>query len=427
MSYDENVNVFYNLFSQGKNIILHGPAGTGKTFLIKKFIQNLESDVNYKITAPTGVAALNIGGETIHRVFNISNYNILDNESEENLISRIVRRANPKIGNLQLLIIDEISMVGSILFRIIDGILRKKINMNKVFGGIQCIFLGDFYQLPPVKENFCFITNEWNLLDINKIDMFEFKRYENKETFDLVLRLRKSKLSEQDKEILLERNQAYKNKEFLQYEVEPIIIYSYNADVDSINGKKLLSLPTDRYKFKNYDKILYKDNRDYMNIKKLLSDSLPENLEFKEGANIIITKNIDIFSQLVNGKLAKITKINSPEFDIELTEINYLSYSVEIQFDDGTKHVIFPFRIEIEYNKLASIRIQFPFKLGWAITNHKAQGLSLDSAIVDVSNIFKEGQAYVTLSRVKDINKLFITKINFNKITTNRLVEENFN
>lgn len=430
MNYDESSTLFFNAVNAKNNILLHGPAGTGKSYLLKDYISCLE-DIDYYIVAPTGIAAINISGETIHRTFNISPYNISSEENKCEQIKTIVKNCKPLFKSMDLLIIDEISMVGRDLLAIVDGVLRNKFCSNLPMGGVQCIFSGDFYQLCPVKDDYCFKSDLWQELNLVNIPMSESKRYNEDFTFQFMLRLRKNLLTVEDKELIHQRNLAYKNKEYEQLNIKPVVLYSYNADVDKINAIELSKIQGKEYVYNCFDKINNLkecDKKKYITqIRKLLNESLVKKLKLKVGASIVFIRNYNFDSGLVNGKLAKIIEINHPIDSAEITTNEMTKeFYVMIELITGEQYKIFPYENTINSFSCKFSRLQYPFKLAWALTNYKAQGMSLDAAIVDISNVFNPGQTYTTLSRVRDINNLFIINYNFNKILVNRFVANNF-
>jgi Cdc6-like AAA superfamily ATPase len=286
MNYEQSSQLFFNNIAD-HNILLHGPAGTGKTYLLKDYISALDDDIEYYIVAPTGIAAINIGGETIHSTFNIAPYEFSDEDenSKQNQINTIIRNSRPRFRTIDLLVIDEISMVGHDMLTILDGILRKKFQADKPMGGIRCIFSGDFYQLKPVKDDYCFKNKIWQDLELFHVPMCESKRYEADFTFQFMLRLRKNKLTRDDMEIIKQRNLAYKRGEHKNLSVKPVVLYSYNRDVDLLNNRELTKIKSQEYTYECFDSIrgLKESDRNHYidKIQKLLDESLVHTLNIK--------------------------------------------------------------------------------------------------------------------------------------------------
>jgi ATP-dependent exoDNAse (exonuclease V) alpha subunit len=431
MNYNESVSLFYNANANDRNILLHGPAGTGKTHLLKDYISCLE-DIDYYIVAPTGIAAINIGGETIHRTFGIPAYTLdKSGPNKEEQLARIIKVSKPVFKIMDLLIIDEISMVGADLLTIIDGILRKKFKRDAALGGVKCIFSGDFYQLSPVKDTYCFLSTIWQELNLVHVPMLESKRYGNDATFQFMLRLRCNKLTNADKETFRVRNAAFKNAEHSNLCVAPVQLYSYNKDVDSINLAELAKISEPEYIYDAYDNISNlraEDRAKYIRAAKTqLNDSMPTELRVKKSANIVFVRNCNFDRGLVNGRLATIIEISHPgESNRILTKDMTTEYFITVQLLNGEQHTIFPYESKTSIGEVSVARLQYPFKLAWALTNYKAQGMSLDTAIVDVSNSFSAGQTYTTLSRVRDIDNIYISRYNLAKIIVSPDVASRF-
>jgi len=425
-----------------RNIILHGPGGTGKTYTIREIHAEYK---HYKkrieIAAPTGKAAveLNLDANTIHSLFGISPLDTTDISEVEILreIAKICK--NPRIqstlSSMDMLIIDEISMVGYVSFRIMDGVLRNIKKNDKAFGGVQCIFSGDFKQLPPVKDKFCFHSDVWKELDLKVINFIEPKRYTDLNTFDFLLRLRDAKLTEDDMEFLNERRQAFIRKEYLdkeKFKIMPVVLFSSNAEAAKVNKKRLKELLGSTFISLAVDKVEYKDEsidkfqtgadkkfQENMiarerNVRKCLEDIMPAKLELKEGAKIIFCRNYNKDLNLVNGMMGVIVEIDDGWIDVKI--------------ENGTVHRIQKASYLINTRYFSCSRIQYPFKLAWALTIHKSQGATLNAAIISLKNIFAPGQAYVALSRVVNMNNIFIAKkIDFSAITANRDIPSEFN
>lgn len=406
---------FETLFNSTGNVLMHGPGGTGKSYDARKFIEYLKEEGNttFIYLAPTGTAASNINGMTIHSYFKLGIYVTQDTIAEE--IENAIRRSNYKSHGLDLLLIDEISMVGIKLLSIMDGILRKHYDLTKPMGGVRCIFAGDFYQLPPVKDDYCYECETWLDMNFTKIKYWEQKRYTCDATFQLLARLRKNKLIDEDKEWLLRRVEAFKNREYDQLDVKPILLFTRNVDVNTLNGLKLKELKTKEYihtaenifKTKNKRLILPLSQQN-----KILDDIIDRECRLKVGASVLMYCNYDVTRHLTNGRLGVITDID---------EIHNV---VRVKFSDGLVHDIRPKEYTVMGPDWSLSRVQIPLRAAWAITNYKCQGMTLDSAIMALADCFANGQVYTTIARVVSIDKIYIKDINFSKIRCTNYEED---
>lgn len=387
----------------GENLLFHGPGGTGKTYIMKEIIKHYKSK-KIVIVAPTGKAAVAMDIEnatTIHRLFQIPN---IPGNIREFQLDEILRQERFKI-EADLIIIDEISMVGAKILEIIDMLLQKMYNCDLVMGGIQVILSGDFYQLRPVKDDWCFKTNTWTNLKLQLVEFDTSRRYENDLTFELLNRLRRNQISDDDKILLESRRQAFFDKEYRRHIVWPTMLCGTNDETNQMNKKKLRLLEGDQYTNNAVDK--FSDIYDqYTGNEKneILRELAPSVIAFKVGAVILITKNIG--KELANGMLGIVT-------DIKIDKVH-------VKLDNGKTSIIGLCRYMIETHDYIAIRMQYPFKLGWAITVHKSQGTTLDSAVIKLDNIDHPGQLYVALSRVRDINCVYIKgNIHYSRIRCN--------
>jgi ATP-dependent DNA helicase PIF1 len=406
---------FNTLFNSSGNILMHGPGGTGKSYDAKKFIEYLKDDTNttFVYLAPTGTAASNIGGMTIHSYFKLGIYTTSETIEEE--IDNAVNRSNYKPHGLDLLIIDEISMVGIKLLSIIDGILRKHYDLTKPMGGVRCIFAGDFYQLPPVKDDYCYECSLWMDMNFTKIIYSEQKRYTCDATFQLLMRLRKNKLIKEDKDWLLRRVEACKNREYEQLEVRPILLFTRNVDVNALNATKLKQLTTKQFTHIAENVFKTKNKRTVLPLSfqnKVLDEIIDRICVLKVGASVLLYRNYDTASHLTNGRLGIITEIDEEH------------KSVRVKFSDGLIHDIRPKEYAINGPDWTLSRTQIPLRAAWAITNYKCQGMTLDSAIMKLADCFAFGQVYTTIARVVSVDKIFIHDIDFDKIRCTNYIED---
>ena len=405
-----------------RNLFITGKAGTGKTTFLHKI--KSESLKRMVIVAPTGVAAINAKGVTIHSFFQMPFGPILPNQiSNTNQQRKFSKTKIDIIKSLDLVIIDEISMVRADLLDGIDQVLRRYKDRNKVFGGVQILMIGDLQQLAPVVN-----SNEWSLLKQHYETMYFFSsksfqesnavsielkhiyRQENEEFIPILNEIRNDKLSNRSAAIL---NKKY-NPSFEPKSNEGFItLTTHNNRANLINDSQLNKIDKRSYFFKAIISGKFSENS-YPN---------SEKLELKVGAQVMFIKNDSSpEKRYFNGKIGTVTyldrdtvtvKCPNDEFDIEtgLETWENISYSI----DEESK--------EIKEETAGSFS-QIPLRLAWAITIHKSQGLTFEKAIIDAEASFAHGQTYVALSRCTSLEGVVLkTKITSNAIINDSTVD----
>ncbi len=370
------------------NIFLTGGAGVGKSYLTKKLIK--EYFGNLVVIAPTGIAAVNIGGQTIHSFFEFSR-----NLSKLNSLSYPKKKLLQKTD---LIIIDEISMVSKRLFDAINN------RLNEIEYKGKLLIVGDFYQLPPVNvevEGWAFESKWWKYWDFETIELTKIKRTKHEKFNQILLNIRIDDFDEKDVEFIYNmKNNKHLIKKNLTF------LYSTNKKVDKKNSEKLAELDEPLVTFKAYDELFHKDKeKQFENFKKSLN--IPEKFEIKKGAVVINTVNQKFDDEvLYNGEKGVVLDIDKKNeiikvaFDKGVFEIERYSFDL-IEYDyDGTED-------KVIQNIIGSF-YQFPLKLAYAITIHKSQGLSIDDLAIDLSYIFAPSQAYVALSRAVNPDNIVI-------------------
>lgn len=393
------------LFAEGKNVIILGPGGTGKTYIIKKIAEYCEKKrININVAAYTGKAAsLFNNGRTVNSLFGIG----LGNKTAEEYIKEI--KGDKKEGlkgnkwklntwrKLRIVVIDEISMLGMSLFDKLDKIARSVRNCNKPFGGIQIIGSGDFLQLPPVKDEYCFHSKRFDELfplssRINYTSIFRQKDIEFKTALSEIRIGQPS-----PKTIQLFADRVGKDWKEDGLCVEPLHIFPLKRDVRKWNAAKLTELKTsevrNRYIWKPAEH--WSESKSEFMLRDLLRTApIEENLVMKVGASVMHTinnRNIDKFNGST-GEIIEFTSVGDPV----------------VRFTDGTVHPIYKHKWET-FDKLGALE-QYPLIVAWAVTVHKIQGSELDAAQIDVGeNIFEYNQIYVALSRVKTIKGIYLS------------------
>lgn len=412
MSEDIEAKLVRDVFENKNNIFLSGSGGTGKSYLLANTIKKIgdEKGLNIALTSTTGVSAVAIGGTTIHRWSGIR----LGKELPIVIANRI-RKSKECLKRwieTDILIIDEVSMLGLEIFELLDNIARKIRDNNKPFGGIQLILSGDFLQLPPVNDEFIFKSSVWKELNIINYKLTIPRRFPDVNHFELLQRARIGKLLPEDV-----KNLKNRVNEYIKYigsggerrdEIKPTRIYSLKRDVEKHNFDELLKLQgdyityisTDKISKKNKEVVSKSEEKEYV---EYMDTIIPRQLYFKEGAQVMLTYNLDIDMGLVNGSRGV---VKSCEKD-----------GVVVLFKNKMSVKITVNPIEFEDGNVKIIRNQIPLILAWAISIHKSQGSSLDYAIVDLGgSIFSAGMAYVALSRVRTISGVLLSNFLANKI-----------
>ena len=412
-------------FKEGKNIFITGPGGTGKTELIKYLVKDAKlRKKKIQVCALTGCASvlLGCGAKTVHSWANIG----LAAGDSERIIERVAKSKykNKAWLNVDILIIDEVSMMSVKLLEILDELGRTIRQYHTVpFGGIQIVLSGDFYQLPPIGDKdesdtykFCFESSKWNIIIDEIICLKTMFRQTDSVYAKILNQIRIGKLYRSSFNIL-QKCIGKKSSEV----VRPTILLPKRRDVDNINEKELAKLDTETKIFnleiegvpKKSIKPTAKEVQKLMEVRFLKSGMMVDDkLILKIGAQVMCVANIDMEGPypIVNGSQGIVVEFVN---DLPL-----------VQFRDGQKRIIGKHRWSSETIESIAIQ-QIPLIHAWAITIHKAQGVTLELAQIDAgSNIFECGQTYVALSRVKSLEGLYLTALNPSKIKVNKKVQE---
>lgn len=393
------------ILKMGHNAFVTGAAGSGKTHVLNEYIAYLkDKGASIGITASTGIAATHMGGMTIHAWSGLgirdtlTDYDLEAMEEKQYLWKRF--------KNASVLIIDEISMLHHFRLDLVDQIARFMKRNNLPFGGMQVILCGDFFQLPPVSRSgeqealFAYHSNAWKNLDLKICYLEEQHRQNDKEYLGLLNAIRDNAFSP----ALVERLNSRHGKKSDSVG-EPTKLYTHNIDVDLENARELEKLPGEVFEYQMESK--GKENL-VATIKK--GCLAPEVLRLKIGARVMMVKN-NFEEKYANGTLGTI--------------INCTNYNITVKTNAGRIVSIKPASWKIEEDgKTKAELIQYPLRLAWAITVHKSQGMSLDSAEVDLSQSFEKGMGYVALSRIRTLGGLSLKGINKNALMVDKEVIE---
>ena len=393
----------------GSNIFLTGKAGTGKT----TFLHNLQENSAKRmiITAPTGVAAMNAGGVTLHSFFQLPfGPFVPGSESYERNKQRQFRFSKEKkriIQSLDLLVIDEISMVRADLLDAVDATLRRHRRNNQPFGGVQLLMIGDLHQLSPVAKH-----DEWQLLqqhydsvyffssnglagtELVIIELQKIYRQSDAGFINLLNRVRDNRL---DESTLSELNNRYIQNFRPDEDQGYITLTTHNRSAESINLTRLQALTQKEHRFKaeisgDFPEHIY---------------PTPATLLLKEGAQVMFVRNDPSVDKLYyNGKIGKINRISNNTI-IVICPGDREEILVEPVNWENIKYTLNEENKEIQEDIIGKFE-QYPLKLAWAITIHKSQGLTFDKAIIDAKAAFTHGQVYVALSRCKTLEGMVL-------------------
>ncbi|MFY7963987.1 MAG: helix-turn-helix domain-containing protein [Chitinophagaceae bacterium] len=402
-----------------RSVFLTGKAGTGKTTFLKYIREH--SNKQIAVVAPTGVAAINAGGVTIHSFFQLPFTPYVpakvgfsagnERVTDKHQLFEKVKLNKERIGiiqKLELLIIDEISMVRCDVLDAIDQVLRHYRNQHyKPFGGLQVLLIGDMFQLPPVVPN-----EEWQLLsqyyaspyffdsmvikegEPAYIELNKIYRQDDELFIDLLNKIRNNNMDEDAFELL----QKHYNPEFQPRKDEGYItLTTHNARADAINSEALNSLTTPSYFFKAIVETEFSEKM----------FPVDEVLELKLGSQVMFTKNdLDKSKRYFNGKIGTITEIGNDNIVVKCNDDN-ASIKVEKYRWENIKYSLNPQKQQVEEDVIGTFT-QYPLRLAWAITIHKSQGLTFDKAIIDAGKAFAPGQVYVALSRCRTIDGIVL-------------------
>ena len=414
-----------------RNIFLTGKAGTGKTTLLHKIINTCYK--NTVVVAPTGIAALNAGGVTIHSMFQLPFASFLPTLSNPPIVNEFLRFENrfslrkhfqmhknkqQVIRNMELLIVDEVSMLRADVLDAMDYMLQFIRKDKRPFGGVQVLFIGDLLQLPPVVKQ-----EEWEVLKHYYKGMYFFQsevitqnpllyveletiyRQTDKLFISILNHLRENQLTSED----IKQLEKYVQPDFPKKHLKDYItLTTHNAKADAMNQREMSKLSSPLF---SYEADIVNDFPEYLY-------PIEKVIQLKEGARVMFIKN-DISGEhlFFNGKMGTVVSLSEGEITVKLDGgrvINVERYeweNVRYKLNETTK--------DIEEERLGSFT-QYPLRLAWAITIHKSQGLTFEKAILDLASVFASGQAYVAFSRLRSLEGLILlSSVSANGINNN--------
>lgn len=430
--FSEEQQEVFDAYLEGKNIFLTGPGGCGKSYVIKEIVKRSRTDnKKVEVCAMTGCASvlLSCGAKTLHSWAGIG----LAKGPEEPIITRIALNKYKKMNwaRTQLLIVDEVSMMSKKLFNLLDAI-GKRIRRNaKPFGGIQVIFSGDFYQLPPIGDMndpdsgmFCFESEHWDETFDYQIMLDKVFRQSDETFIDILKQVREGKLYRNAHDTLTSLVNRKLDSSLIDSGIKPVVLLPTKASVDRINYSEMNNIKGDENVFKYsvgyapdpevvatpfYKKPTQKQ-MDMEEKNLVLNSMFEQELILKVGSQVMCIANLDVESGICNGSTGTIVK-----FENSIPYVKYYNGKILPM----TKHCWMSDIIPGFYVS------QIPLILAWAVTIHKSQGATMDCAEIDIgSSIFAPGQTYVALSRVKSLDGLYLKAFNPQKIRTNKKVLE---
>lgn len=402
---------------QGHNVFVTGVAGTGKSYWLNYLNKN--SGLNLKITATTGIAAVNVKGQTIHSFAGVG----LAKGSKDDVLKSIKKAGSKRIKKCRVLVIEEISMMSDDLFVKLDYCFRGIRKSDKPFGGVQLVVLGDFLQLPPIKRGnnhrkfnatnysnlFCFETQLWRDCNFVAVELTKVYRQSEQDFVDLLNNVRTGTCTELNLKTL---EACIYDAKKVPSDIKPVVLTSKNARCDKINGDELDKIDKE---IKSYH--VRATGTDWK-IKSLIKDSkIVEHLELKVGAQVMLTVNLDQPRGLVNGSTGVVTKFKNGNPVVKFTngrheEIDFYTWE-SLEYNPDTN-----------VQEPSAIISQMPLRLAWAITIHKSQGMTIPYIYAELQDVFTDAQVYVALSRAQNLKGLFISGFDRRKIMVNPVAKK---
>ena len=420
-------------FQAGRNMFLTGPGGTGKTALIKKMVDLCKAaDKKVQVCALTGCAAvlLNCQAKTVHSWAGIG----LANGPTDMIVKRVATNKYKAAAwkKIDVLIIDEVSMMSQKIFEILDSLGQKVRKDTRPFGGLQVIFSGDFYQLPPVARSddetaFCFESPDWAKTFPDVVQLKKIFRQTDEVYTAILNQIRVGKLFKSALTTLTPHIGKTLPESFI-----PTILLPRRREAELINAMELEKLPSEKKSFTLTRVEILPEQAQAKQSQAQAKQAQEISPEQREIEHTFLTNNIMADKEIILKKGAQVMCIAN--IDMESTEpivngsqgivVDFVGNLPLVQFNSGARRTVGYHTWNSETYPSLGVK-QIPLIYAWAITIHKAQGVSLDMAQIDAgSNIFECGQTYVALSRIKSLDGLYLTAFNPQKIKVNKKVQE---
>lgn len=404
-----------------RNIFLTGKAGTGKTTLLKTILKTTYK--NTVVVAPTGIAALNAGGVTIHSFFqlpfsgfipahdfqNQNNHSYFETKQSIRRHFKMHQIKQTLIKNLELLVIDEVSMLRADILDAMNEMLQFVRKSNAPFGGVQVLFIGDLWQLPPVVK-----ANEWETLKNYYRGMYFFNAWVMENAQPLYIELKKIFRQDDEQFVKLLNNFRTNNVSNSDYE---LLSQRVDTNFDTSKNKGYITLTTHNHKADelNDKELQALKAQEFVFLPEIIGEfpekiyPLDAELVLKKGAQVMFVKNdLNYEKRFYNGKIGYVSYVSANEIEVFIPE-DGVKIEVEKYEWQNVRYKLNPQTKEIEEEVLGTF-VQYPLKLAWAITVHKSQGLTFDKAVLDINDVFMSGQAYVALSRLRSLEGLVLSK-----------------
>ena len=403
MTFDRYGDKAIELVMEGKSLFITGKAGTGKTQLLKEIVSRLEAKKRYvAVTAPTGIAAHNADGVTIHSFIHLPLSPYLPGVKIPRLYDlnedevRVVRQ-------LQVLIIDEVSMVRCDMMDAADDILRHYRNSKEPFGGVQVVMFGDLFQLMPVADEeeeeqlmeyyeslYFFGSKVMERLDYTMLELKKIYRQDKRSFVRLLNKIRWGRINAVTQEKL---DRLFRRDYKVSEGSHQIILTTHNRKSKRINRQKLEAMEGQEWDYQAYTEGSFP------------SQEYPTNfhLNLKVGARVMFLRNSDDY---FNGMLGTVVALGDESIEVKADENGRIIHVKRSTWDFNRYHLNTKTK-ELEVERVATFK-QYPLKLAWAITIHKSQGLTFDEVVIDAGKAFAAGQVYVALSRCRRLDKIVL-------------------
>lgn len=394
MSLNAEQQIVFDAVKERRSVLMTGAGGVGKSYIIGTIVAWAEAiGLSIGVTAMTGCAAILINGSTLHSFLGIG----LATKTVPQLVQATLRNKKTfhKLRSLQLLIIDEVSMINEELFDLISEYLSEITTNPAPFGGIQLILSGDLYQIHPIRGQFFFKSKTWDRLNPLVLDLKKSQRHLKDDAFSALLQ--KLRLGKCDSEMLQILKQTEANLAKFPANIKPTIMYTKNVDVDTINQQEIDKLVASGAHHMTYPLV----SPSAAALRWATSCKIPESIQLAIGCQVMLVWNVSLSENLCNGSRGVIIELDKSGVTVNfltagIRKIEYISVEKDEKID----------------GKKVTIRFM-PLRLAYAITVNKAQGMTMDAAVVDMnvgscSPEFIYGKFYTAISRVRDLNSIVV-------------------